>query len=77
MTELRQFLGLANFQRKFIDTFSVVVTYKSIGRLLATHIIIYLTDNDILSVHQFDFRAAHSTVDQVLATSNDITLMID
>ena len=44
---------------------------------MATHIINYLTDIDTLSVHQFDFRAAHSIVDQLLATYNGITLLID
>ena len=36
-----------------------------------------MTDNNILSAHQFGFRTAHSTVDQLLATYNDIILMID
>ena len=53
------------------------VTCKSKERLLATHITNYLTEKKILSAHQFGFRATHSTVDQFLATYNDITLMID
>ena len=46
-------------------------------RLLATHIINYLNDNDNLSVHHFGFHATLSTVGQILATFNDITMTID
>ena len=52
------------------------VKCKFMERLLATNIINYLTENYILSVHQFGFCAAHSTGDQLLATYNGITLIL-
>ena len=53
------------------------VTCKSMERLLATNITNCLSDNDNLFAHLFEFCAAHSTVDHLLETNNDITLMID
>ena len=50
---------------------------KVFERILVKHLSNYLEENSIISELQFGFRAAHSTVDQLIVTYNDITSMID
>ena len=53
------------------------VPCKLLEKLLVNHISEYLEDNHLLSDHQYGFRSKYSTVDQLITTYNDITMMVD
>ena len=46
-------------------------------KAIVSHLTEFISENSLLSEHQFGFRSGHSTVDQLLATYNDITGYID
>ena len=53
------------------------VLCKSLERIIVSHIMGYLNDNDILSENQYGFRPGYSTTDQLLQTYNYITSHLD
>ena len=53
------------------------VTCKVMEKAVVSHLTEFISENSLLSEHQFGFRSGHSTVDQLLATYNDITGYID
>ena len=53
------------------------VACKCLERVIAKNLYMYLEDHNILSEHQFGFRAGRSTMDQMILVYNDITLWLD
>ena len=53
------------------------VSCKCLERIIARSLYKYLEDHDILSEHQFGFRAGRSTMDQMILVYNDISLWLD
>ena len=53
------------------------VPCKCLERVIARKLYEYLEDNDILTEHQFGFRASRSTMDQMILVYNDITSWLD
>ena len=53
------------------------VPCKVLEKIVVNHIFEYLNENGLISRYQYGFRAGHSTVDQLIDTYNDITLMLD
>ena len=50
---------------------------KVLEKLISSHLISYLQDNNILTPHQYGFRAKFSTIDQLISTYEDVTEMVD
>ena len=53
------------------------VPCKVLEKIIVNHIFEYLDENGLLNKYQYGFRAGHSTVDQLIDTYDDITLMLD
>ena len=53
------------------------VSCKVLEKIIVSHLLDYLNENHLLNKFQYGFRPNHSTVDQLLATYNDVTLMLD
>ena len=53
------------------------VTCKVMEKAIVSHLTEFISENSLLSDYQFGFRSGHSTVDQLLATYNDVTGYID
>ena len=53
------------------------VPCKCLERIIVNHLNTYLDDQDILSEHQFGFRAGRSTMDQLLLVYDEITKWVD
>ena len=50
---------------------------KTLERVIGRHLMTYLEENNILTSHQYGFRAGYSTIDQLIVTYDDVTLDID
>ena len=53
------------------------VSCKVLEKIVVRHLFDYLDENNLINKFQYGFRACHSTVDQLIATYNDVTLMLD
>ena len=53
------------------------VPCKSMERIIVRHIVDYLEINQLLSRHQFGFRAGHSTEDQMLIFYDEVARAVD
>ena len=53
------------------------VTCKCLERIIAKNLYNYLEEHDILSEHQFGFRAGRSTMDQMILVYNEISIWLD
>jgi hypothetical protein len=55
----------------------VCLTCKTMERIIAGQLNVFLDENNVLSEHQFGFRPGYSPVEQLVLTYNDVSLWYD